>query len=148
MPFLIDGDNLLGTALRPRSDGEKRKLAAELARFARKSRRRVIIVYDGNPPHAAGFGGHVMFAGSGRTADDVIVERLKSEKDRRGWIVVTNDRSLGDRCRWLEATHEKCDRFRARLADAGESEKPVSETDIDYWLEQFGATEEDEGSAG
>ena len=142
MPFLVDGDNLIGTAGKARTDGEKRKLAAELARFARKARRRVVVVFDGSTPNAAGFGGDVVFSGPGRSADDVIVDRLRALKDRRGWIVVTNDRSLGDRSRWLEARHERCPEFRRRLRDAGETEKPEREADVDYWLEQFGEIED------
>lgn len=142
MPFLIDGDNLLGTSGKRRTDAEKRKLALDLARWAGRVRRRVTVVFDGPDPGAPAFGSGVRFSGAGRTADDVILDLLRKEDDPRAWIVVTSDRSLGDQCRWIGATRERCDRFRRRLTDTPETEKPERESEIGYWLEQFGADEE------
>ena len=139
MPFLVDGDNLLGTWGRKRSDPERRRLAMELGRFALGERKRLYVVFDGTGQQAAPCGADVRFSGRGQSADDVILEILREGHDRRGWIVVTSDRALGDQCRWLEARVERCDHFRRRLTRAGSSaEKPEREEDIDYWLEQFG----------
>ncbi len=139
MPYLIDGDNLLGTwPGRKRSDAERRGLAFELERFARRRRRRILVIFDGVAPPGSQPGSAVRFAGPGRTADDVILELLRKQTDRRGWIVVTSDRSLGDQCRYLQARLERCDRFRRQLCDLPDQEKPDREGDVDYWLEQFG----------
>ena len=138
MPFLVDGDNLLGTWGRPRSDMEKGTLAAELGRFARSAGRKLTVVFDGPPPVAGAERPGVVYSGAGRDADGVILERLRGEKNPRGWIVVTDDRSLADQSRWLGATHERCAAFRERLRGAGEDEKPEHEGDVDYWLAQFG----------
>ena len=139
MPFLVDGDNLLGTwPGRRRSDAERRDLAMELGRLAHRWRRRVLIVFDGQPPPAPSFGSNVTFAGGARTADDVILQMLREQTDRRGWIVITSDRSLGDQCRYLEARVERCDRFRRRMSRDPATEKPDPGEDLDYWLEQFG----------
>ena len=138
MPYLVDGDNLLGTwPGRSRSDAERRKLALELDRFGLRQRRRVTTVFDGSAPPGSSFGGRVHFAGPGRTADQVIIELLRKQKHRRGWVVVTSDRSLGDQCRYLEARVERADRFRRRLSGDVAPEKPEREDEIDYWLEQF-----------
>ena len=113
MPYLIDGDNLLGTwPGRKRSDAERRKLAFELERFAARRRRKIVVVFDGVPPPGLRIGPAVRFAGPGRTADDVILDLLREQHERQGWIVVTSDRSLGDQCRYLQARLERCDRFR------------------------------------
>jgi predicted RNA-binding protein with PIN domain len=142
VPLIVDGDNLLGTwPGRRRSDSERRELAMQLARHARRSRRRVVVVFDGSPPPGAAFGADVLFSGPGRTADDVMIEFLRAQSDRRGWIVVTSDRSLGDQCRHLEARVERCDRFRGRLRVRDDQEKPEREDDVDFWLEQFGGGE-------
>jgi predicted RNA-binding protein with PIN domain len=139
LPFLVDGDNLLGTwPGRRRSDAEKRRLAAQLHRFAARQRRRIITVFDGTEPPGSPPGSHVRYSGPGRNADHVILELLREQADRRGWIVVTSDRSLGDQCRYLDARVERCDHFRRRLRETGEEEKPEREEEIDYWLEQFG----------
>jgi predicted RNA-binding protein with PIN domain len=143
VPFLIDGDNLLGSwPGRRRSDAERRKLAVELGRMALTERRRIITVFDGRPQPATSYGADVHFSGPGRSADSLILDLLRREEDRRGWIVVTSDRSLGDQCRYLEARVERCDLFRKRLSGRGESEKPEREEELEYWLEQFGETED------
>ena len=138
MPYLIDGDNLLGTwPGRKRSDAERRSLAFQLDRFAVCRQRRVLVVFDGMPPPGLHLEPGARFAGSGQTADDVILEFLRKQQDRRGWIVVTSDRSLGDQCRYLQARLERCDQFRKRLCEEPDQEKPDREADVDYWLDQF-----------
>jgi len=145
MPYLVDGDNLLGTwPGRKRSDADRRSLAFELGRFAVRSRRRVVLVFDGSEPPGGQLGADVQFSGRGRTADDVILDYLRGVEDRRGWIVITSDRSLGDQCRYLEARLERCDRFRKRLLEQTSEEKPEHESDVEYWLEQFGDDGENE----
>ena len=142
MPVLIDGDNLLGTwPGRRRSDAERRKLAMAVGRLAVRERRRYVTVFDGNPPDRSSYGANVHFSGPGRTADEVILSLLREQSDRRGWTVITSDRSLGDQCRYLEARVVRSDRFRGRLRDDAPSEKPDRETDVGFWLEQFGGDE-------
>lgn len=139
MPFLVDGDNLLGSWKgRRRSDADRRKLAFELARLGARLRRRIVVVYDGTPPPGSDPGAEVRFSGAGRTADEVILAFLGQQRDCRGWIVVTSDRSLGDQCRYLRAQLERCEQFRRRLYDHPGGDKPEREEDVEYWLEQFG----------
>jgi len=139
VPIMVDGDNLLGAWRgRSRSDRDKRHLAGQIFRFAASSRRRVLVIFDGvpdTPPPSP----DVQFSGHGRTADDLILSLLGAENDPRGWIVVTNDRPLGDRCRHLGARVERCDVFRKRLlGGSGGQEKPEGRVDVDEWLEWFG----------
>ncbi len=139
MPLLIDGDNLLGTWRgRDRGEGAKRKLSFELARYAARVRRRCVLVFDGPAPSGLGFGGETRFSGRGRSADAWILDFLRAEPDPRGWLVVTSDRSLGDRCRHLTARTERSDLFRKRLRAGPADEKPEPGDDVEYWLEKFG----------
>lgn len=141
MPYLVDGDNLLGTwPGRERDDRERRRLARELDRWSARERRPSVVVFDGCDPGTAGAAGpSVMWAGPNRSADDAILGLLRQEADPRGWIVVTSDRSLGDRCRHLGARVERADAFRKRLQrQAGGPEKPEREDDVEFWLDQFG----------
>ncbi len=139
MPRIVDGDNLLGTwPGRSRSDADKRALSREVDVLRRRERRRVVIVFDGVPPPGVSYGADVMFSGQGRKADAVILERLRRESDRRGWTVVTNDRSLGDQCRYLGAKVESVRAFRERLLLDTAGEKPDTSDELDFWLEQFG----------
>jgi len=139
MPFLVDGDNLLGTwPTRRRSDAERRRLAFQLDRFAARLRRRVLVIFDGSEPPGSHLGPNVRFAGPGSTADELMLAFLREQPDRRGWTVVTSDRSLGDQCRYLQARVERSDLFRRRLVADSPDEKPTREEDVDYWLREFG----------
>lgn len=145
MPLIVDGDNLLGTwPGRRRSDGERRTLAFELHRWARERGKRVVVVFDGVAPPGTTAGRDVLWSGAGRRADDVIVERLRRERDPRGWTVVTSDRALGDRCRHLGARAQRSDRFRPELTSESAAEKPDHEPDVEGWLQIFGESEADD----
>ena len=134
----MDGDNLLGGwPGRTRSEADKRQLSHELARLARQEGRDLLLVFDGPQPLAVAFGGRTLFAGQGKTADDLILEHLRAQQDPHGWIVVTNDRRLGDQARWVGAKVERCDTLRQRLAATGE-EKPAGGDDLEYWKDIFG----------
>jgi hypothetical protein len=139
MPRLIDGDNLLGTwPGRSRAAEDKRALSREVDTFMRRERRTCVLVFDGTRPEGVGFAADPVFSGPGRTADALILARLREATDPRGWVVVTHDRSLADRCRALGARIESPRDFRARLTGGASGEKPTREDDIDAWLETFG----------
>jgi len=117
LPRVIDGDNLLGTwPGRSRADTDKDALAREVDGLRREEGQRVILVFDGPPLPCVSYGPDVHFSGTGRTADVVILDLLREAGDASGWTVVTNDRSLADRCRGLGADIEAPRDFRVRLA--------------------------------
>jgi hypothetical protein len=135
----VDGDNLLGSwPGRDRSEGERRSLARQVALLARELGRTIVLVFDGPPLPGADLRPHVLFSGPGRRADDLILEILRGERDPRGFTVVTNDRSLGDRCRHAGARVERCDVFRERLGRVTSAEKPERAEDVAEWLKVFG----------
>jgi hypothetical protein len=143
VPRVIDGDNLLGTwPGRSRSDADKRALAREVDGLRREEKRRVVLVFDGSAPPGVSYGPDVLFSGKGRKADAVILALLRDELDKRGWTVVTNDRSLADQCRWLGARIEPARDFRERLQRETSGEKPETSADLNYWLETFGGDDE------
>jgi predicted RNA-binding protein with PIN domain len=143
VPRIVDGDNVLGTwPGRSRSDADKRQLAREVERLARRDRRRIVLVFDGTPPPGVSYGADVVFSGAGRKADAVILDRLRRERDVRGWSVVTNDRALGDQCRWLGAGIESAGDLRKRLVADPAGEKPEAIEDVDFWLREFGGSDE------
>lgn len=138
MPWLVDGDNLLGAwPGRARTAAERQALALELRALANRERRRIVVVFDGAPSGPAP-GVDVEYSGAGRSADDCILARLRAAADPAGWTVVTNDRSLADRCRWSRARVEACHVFRRRVPRQPAGEKPEREDDAGYWLRVFG----------
>jgi hypothetical protein len=142
MPTLVDGDNLLGTwAGRSRSDAERRELARNLIRLSQRERRRIVVVYDGPPPPVPPPSTDVHFSGRGKSADDWILGFLREQREPREWTVVTDDRSLGDQCRYVGARLERCSRFRKRLLRPADGEKPDGPVDLDDWMDYFGAEE-------
>jgi len=103
-----------------------------------------VVVFDGVRPEGIGFAADTVFSGPGRSADEVILSRLRESADPRGVIVVTHDRSLADRCRALGARIESPRDFRARLSAGGSGEKPAREDDVKGWLETFGGEPSEE----
>lgn len=143
MPRIIDGDNVLGTwPGKRRSDADRRELVRSIARWSHRERRRAVVVFDGPEPPVPPPAHDVHYSGGGKSADDWIIEFVRRGTDPRGWVVVTNDRSLQDQCRHLGARVERCERFRERLAQPDGGEKPSGPVDVDEWLEFFGSDPE------
>jgi predicted RNA-binding protein with PIN domain len=78
-----------------------RRLAGELAEFARQSGDEVTIVFDGRPFDVGTEGVEVRFAPRrGRNAaDDEIARMVADDADAEGVTVVSSDRELVDRVR-------------------------------------------------
>ncbi|HLP59698.1 MAG TPA: NYN domain-containing protein [Candidatus Deferrimicrobium sp.] len=103
MPYIIDGNNLLGSA--PDIDGHdpeaKNKLIAIVARFQEDKNSNVIIVFDGAPHNGVRrqevspkF--TVLYPHYGNTADDEIREILGGFNYCKDVILVSSDRNLKD----------------------------------------------------
>ncbi len=140
MPWLVDGDNLLGSWPGwERSAEGRRQLARLLDQWSRACGRRVMVVFDGPGPPGVG----VVHSGAGRSADEWIVGFLRRQNQPRTWRVVTSDRSLAERARALGAETEPSHRFRARLSEAvarqdREDDKPRGPVSVAEWLRYFG----------
>jgi len=127
--WIVDGNNVVGS----RPDGWWRdrpgaaaRLVDEVARLVLDRRAwpeagPILIVFDGPPPDAGldRAGVVVMHAGSGRSADDAIVDRV-AEQSREGStpMVVTSDRVLAQRVREIGAAVTPSRRFLDRLEAA------------------------------
>ncbi|HVR37804.1 MAG TPA: NYN domain-containing protein [Thermoanaerobaculia bacterium] len=133
MPFLVDGNNLLGAMHADRrSDEPKRQLVRLLAMFARARKTKVTCIFDGPEPasFAKDLGAvKVAFSGS-RSADDLIAERAAGG---RGWSVVTSDAGLAARVRGRHVE------IVAPASFAAELERAASSTDggSEDWAEYF-----------
>src|SRR5688572_26656882 len=124
MPYLVDGSNLAGAA-RDRRLGlprEEQDLVRLLASFAEARRTRLRVVFDG-PAQGRGGAGRarqagrvkVHYSGSGRIADDLIVDMVRAENAPGDMIVVTSDRELRSRVRAAGGRVMGCAQFAQAL---------------------------------
>jgi predicted RNA-binding protein with PIN domain len=151
MPYLIDGNNLLGSWGGPRSGDDRRgEVVRRVAAFCRARRVRATLVFDGHPlrPEMAAqeLGPlSLRVPEPGQDADSVIRDLVERSARPHELIVVTSDKSLYSYCRTLGAQVMRAHEWNSlerRLAPAkrsGESgaEKPDREDDVEGWLKTF-----------
>jgi predicted RNA-binding protein with PIN domain len=118
--WLVDGMNVIGA----RPDGwwrdrpaAQRRLAAQLAAWARSSGEEVLVVFDGAPHPIEAPGVEVAFASrrGPDAADDELVARVERAADPAALRVVTSDRALARRVERLGAEVVGPSALRARL---------------------------------
>lgn len=152
MPYIVDGNNLLGSWGGPRGPDDRRaEVVRRVASFCRARNVRATLVFDGHPlrPDMA-----VQDLGllrlrvpePGRDADSLIREMVEHSSRPSEWVVVTSDKALYSYVKTLGAsvlrTHEwnALERTLKTRKEAG-AEKPEREEDIQGWLERFGSDE-------
>ena len=158
MSYLVDGNNVMGQRVGWHRDraGARRRLLAELARFARGAGVTVEAVFDGAPdeffPDGSYFMGvRVFYAERGSDADARIKQLVEASRERRTLKVVTSDRALADYVRRCGAEVIRSGQFRRRLDVLSETEETkhdarggVKESELDEWMYYFGAAPEDD----
>ena len=148
MPYLIDGNNLLGVVLhRRRGDPETRsRLVSSLSRFARTKGCRILLFFDGPKeydlfPLASDL---ELFFSQERVADELILETLESSRNWGETLLVSADRELINYARGRKVSvlsprsfFDQLLRFeRGALVDA-KPEPPLSERDLLQWQRLF-----------
>ena len=153
MPYLLDGNNLIGLVrktARP-TDDDRQALIADLAGRLRATRARAILFFDGP---AGGRGGSlgplsIRTAAAGRSADEAIVETVAQARTPGECIVVTADRGLASRVRDAGGKVSSPQDFFARFgrgAAAGDEERVevvkgvkgnAAKVDVEDWLRWF-----------
>ena len=151
MPYLVDGNNLAhALGLLEAGMADRAACARTVRAFCQSHGARATVFFDG--PRPEGPEGAMesrwvrMVFGDGRAADDLILQRVRNSKTPRDFIVVTSDKSLGDKARHQGATVERAHEFARRLnRPVGRarvsSDKPTArETpeQIEAWLKLFG----------
>ena len=148
MPYLVDGNNLLGSWGGPRGEDGRAEVVRRVAAFCRAKGARATIVFDGRPlrPDMAvqSLGPvSIRVPPEGQDADSVI-RRIVEESSAPGDIVlVTSDKALYSYAKTLGASvlraHEwnALERRSAPPAREG-GEKPDHESDVEGWLKRFG----------
>jgi len=146
MPYLIDGNNLLGAG-RDRRLGipvDEQELIAMLSAFAAARHAHLTIVFDGSLQsrgHARAGTGRIRVRYAGRrSADDVIVDLVRSCPAPKDMIVVTSDRDLRSRVRASDGRVMGCREFAdalQRLPGGDEDEEKPMTGDIAMWERYF-----------
>ncbi len=146
MPYLIDGNNLIGVFpfLEQGTQESRNFIIRKLLSFHHITGKRIILVFDGAPSYSV----HrqeispknfiILFPSFGESADDVIKRNLK-----QGIILVSSDRELIEearrrKLRWIRSRDfvRMLDKFQE-----GKREKPdwnPTPQEIDAWLKIFG----------
>lgn len=152
MPFLIDGHNLIGAMpdLRLEDPDDEARLVERLQRLAMRTGRRITVIFDRGAPGMGGSlgprnGVTVRFAPPGMTADELLIQRIRAERNPRGLIVVSSDRDVQAAARRHGATVWSAAEFLAYLrghleeSGEGEAEKPeaVDPVELEGWLRLF-----------
>lgn len=155
MPYVIDGNNLLGSwrASSATSGDRRAEVVRRVAAFCRTRGARAVIVFDGKPLRdeqpAQELGPvSVRVPPPGQDADSVIRGLVDAAREPRDLIVVTSDKALYSYARTRGArilrAHEwnSLERARTKGPDshstpATTDEKPEREEDIDGWLKRF-----------
>ena len=143
MPYLVDGNNVLGLlAGKPRpSEEERQELLRLLAARLRDTRGRVLVVFDGpapaGRPESALGPLSVRYSGA-RSADDVLVEAVSRSRSPADLFVVTDDRGLAARARTAGARTVPVREFVDRCSRPAARADRVEPVDVGAWMEFFG----------
>ncbi|HIP97216.1 MAG TPA: hypothetical protein EYH32_08400 [Anaerolineae bacterium] len=159
MSLLIDGHNLIaklpGISLDDPHD--EAKLVERLRSYRARTGKRIVVVFDGGVP--AGWsadlscgGITVIFASPGRTADRIIVERIRRDRNPRGLVVVSSDHEVTAAAVERGARVMSAESFAAMLsapppAAGDRADVKLSPAEVEEWLSIFGADEEHSSSA-
>ncbi len=154
MPYLVDGNNLIGHSpdLRLRSEASRRELVKRISAFHRAKRAKVIVIFDGEAgelvPDGLVLGGvKVIFSGRQMDADRKIKQMLRESTTPKNFIVVSSDNEIYNFARSQGAKAMKCHQFNQLLREAGppatdEAKPRVNE--LEEWYRYFGLTAPDD----
>jgi predicted RNA-binding protein with PIN domain len=142
MPYLIDGNNLIGTLpdLELRDPGSRFELINRLLAFQQIHKTRILLVFDGPPDDSIPqkikirplF--KVYFSEKGNNADAIIKKLIAKETDTRRFFVVSSDRELKDFARKNGASTLNSREFQRELKRALKKYKKQCELDKDVSL--------------
>ena len=151
MPYLIDGNNLLGSWGGPAVPGDGRaEVVRRVAAFCRARGARAVLAFDG-APFRPDLGGQELGAVSlrfpppGRDADSLIRGLVDAAPRPGELVVVTSDKPLYSYARTRGAQVLRAHEWNALARGAkprapraaARGEKPERETDVEGWLKRF-----------
>lgn len=161
MPYLIDGNNLIGAmrVIDIRDPAAREKLTRLLVDYQKGKRDTVVAVYDGPPPPGVRPVTHIgrltaIYAGPETDADTRIRRILEGSSDPASYTVVSSDRQVYHFARWVGAGASRVMAFysdlKATVEEAGlrvaDFAEPSRE-EAEEWMRDAGAGADGEGNA-
>ncbi len=155
MHVLIDGHNLIGKlpdiSLSDRDD--ETKLLRRIQQYRARTGRRVTVFFDSGMVYKPGsrrkVGGiTIRYAPHGVTADTLIINQLRRERNPKEVLVVTSDRAIQRAARLARVEVVSSSAFAQTLSDiqsppdSTEPEPTLSPDEIENWLSIFGEADE------
>ncbi len=143
MPYLLDGNNLIGIVRRTSrpSDEDRSALIAELADRLRRTRARAILFFDGPAgERPSALGGLTVRSPSAESADDAILREIQRSPAPGELVVVTADRELSRRAREAGAKVAPPGEFFARFgrgSSPADGRAPSPAIDVEDWMRYF-----------
>jgi predicted RNA-binding protein with PIN domain len=158
VPYVIDGNNLLGSWGGPPGKGDdgRAEVVRRVAAFCRARGARAMLVFDGRPFRpdldAQQLGPvSLRFPGEGRDADSLVREIVDRSPRPGELLVVTSDKALYSYAKTRGASVLRAHEWNALAGGAApnsrparrrgpaatSSDKPDRETDIEGWLKRF-----------
>jgi predicted RNA-binding protein with PIN domain len=153
LPYLIDGNNVLGALGGPAVPGDGRAaVLSQVAAFCRSRGARAILVFDGAPFRAELTAQElgrvsVRFPRPGSDADEVIRGLIDRAARPAELTVVTSDKAVYSYARTRGAAALRAHEWKAlarrgparrpRRMQREPSEKPEHESDVEGWLRRF-----------
>ena len=144
MPYLLDGNNLIGRARRTSkpSAEDRAALVGEIAGRLRQTRAKATIFFDGPAgERASSLGSLSVRVPSSGSADDAIVREIERARAPGEAIVVTADRGLASRCREAGAKVSSPEEFFARFGTGAQApaagRESLGKVDVDEWMRYF-----------
>lgn len=154
MQWLIDGHNLIGhiPGLRLDDPHDEEKLLQYLRSYRAKTGHRITVVFDAGlvyrPGRTRKQGGlTVQFAPFGKTADQIIMRRLRKVKNAQAVIVVSSDRAVQQAAQHASVRVLNAGAFAQQLLrgsdnlrgqnEGTQAEVNLSPDEVDEWLNLF-----------
>ncbi len=151
MQWLIDGHNLIGQMADLRLDDahDEEKLVGYLSRYRARTGHQVTVFFDAGPVYRPSKprkrrGITVRFAPQGKTADQLIKQRLRRVRNPQAVAVVTSDRAVQKAARLAQVRVVSAPDFAAQLqalsavvAEEDRANLKLSADEVEAWLEIF-----------
>ncbi len=142
MPYLLDGNNLVGSARRTSRPSEEdcEALIREVADRLRRTKARAVLFFDGPGRRGGSLGPLTIRYSERSSADDLIVQMIADARAPREYTVVTADQGLARRVRDRGGKAVRPDDFWKSFGKEAGSEARGGEApvDVEEWTKYLG----------